>query len=156
VLASGSDTFTADVEGTPDYLGLTVVVTDDGDVNLGGDNPVEQITLSVTNENTFDVTLGFTPDGGGAATPAVKFEATATAPPGSTCGVDDLDFDDTMDWEGDPLPAGATKTDVIDVSLLPGSATECAGASLEITITVSGETVDEEEEEELVTGTAGV
>lgn len=53
-----------------------------------------------------------------------------------------------MDWEGDPLAAGTSRMDMIGVSLKPASAEEFAGAALEITVTVSGETVDEDGGEE--------
>jgi hypothetical protein len=110
VLASGSDSFTANIAGETPTASLDVVVTTDGSVDLGPEAAPEITNISVTNPSPFPVTLGVPGSEEIEATPAVQFDV--AAPPGSEeCTKDDLKFEDLEEWDGLRLePSAATTT----------------------------------------------
>ena len=156
VLATGSDSFTAHVAGETPPASLDVDVATDEDVNLGPELAPEEIVITVTNNNAFLVTLGVPASEGGEATPAVQFDV--AAPAGSEeCTEDDLVLEDQENWEGLELSPGESNNDDILVSLTETGVEDCAGADIEVTVTVSGHGPEGGEEgAELVTGTGSL
>jgi hypothetical protein len=136
---SGTETFdvqTADVEPVLQDLAVTVTRTNE-DAGPISEDQRARYDITVQNPNTVDVTLG--PE-------AVVFTVSGGEP---DCTIDDLQFNDPDALNGATIPAGGEVSDSFSVKLRPGSGEQCDDVTLSITVTVTGETVDEGGEEEV-------